>query len=150
MKVFYSFHYKNDNWRVNQVINMGVVEGNKLLDSNEWEEVKRKGDDNIKDWINKQMSTCDCLVVLNGSETYDRKWVKYEINHAKEIGIGLIGINIHNLKDKDGNRSSEGKNPFVLLGIDNIELFNPSQNNTYNDIANNIEKLVKKAIDNVK
>lgn len=43
-QVFYSFYYKEDNWRVQEVINMGVTDGEKLLSPNEWEEVKKKGD----------------------------------------------------------------------------------------------------------
>jgi len=47
-QVFYSFHYKNDNWRVWQVRKMGVIEGNEPVSSNDWEEVKKKGEDSIK------------------------------------------------------------------------------------------------------
>ena len=47
-QVFYSFHYKNDVRRVSQVRNIGTLEDNKPVSDNEWEEVKRKGDDNIK------------------------------------------------------------------------------------------------------
>ena len=42
-QVFYSFHFKNDSWRAGQVRNIGVVEGNTPVSSNDWEEVKRKG-----------------------------------------------------------------------------------------------------------
>lgn len=40
-QVFYSFHFKNDSWRAGQVRNIGVVEGNMPVSSNDWEEVKR-------------------------------------------------------------------------------------------------------------
>ncbi len=42
-QVFYSFHFDNDSWRAGQVRNIGVVEGNTPVSSNDWEEVKRKG-----------------------------------------------------------------------------------------------------------
>ena len=45
-KVFYSFHYALDSWRIQQIRNMGVVENQKICEPNEWEEVKRKGDAN--------------------------------------------------------------------------------------------------------
>ena len=54
-QVFYSFHFKNDSWRAGQVRNIGVVEGNMPVSSNDWEEVKRKGDDSIKRWIDTHM-----------------------------------------------------------------------------------------------
>ena len=41
-----------------------------------WEEVKRKGDDNIKKWINDQLKYRSCTIVLIGEETSERKWVK--------------------------------------------------------------------------
>ena len=34
-RVFFSFHYNNDNWRVQQIRNMGKVEGNSPVSSNE-------------------------------------------------------------------------------------------------------------------
>lgn len=39
--VFYSFHYVPDGWRVAQVRNMGVLEGNRPASDNDWERVKR-------------------------------------------------------------------------------------------------------------
>ena len=46
--VFYSFHYDRDAWRVQQIIQMGALEGQPILKAQEWEEVKRKGDAAIK------------------------------------------------------------------------------------------------------
>ena len=85
-RVFYSFHYNNDNWRVQQIRNMGKVEGNSPVTSNEWEEVKRKGDDNIKRWINSAMEYRSCVVVLAGRYTANRKWINYEIENAWKEG----------------------------------------------------------------
>ena len=42
-QVFYSFHYGNDSWRASQVRNIGVLEGNSPVSSNDREEAKRKG-----------------------------------------------------------------------------------------------------------
>ena len=81
-QVFYSFHYKNDVRRVSQVRNIGALEDNKPVSDNEWEEVKRKGDDNIKKWINDNMNYRSCVIVMVGEETANRKWVKYEIEKA--------------------------------------------------------------------
>ena len=59
-KVFFSFHYELDNWRVNQIRNMGVVEGQRACKPNQWETIKRKGDKSIQNWIDKQMKQCKC------------------------------------------------------------------------------------------
>ncbi len=55
MSVFYSFHYDRDSWRVQQVMNMGVIDGSPLLNHQEWETVKRGGGQAIKNWIDRQM-----------------------------------------------------------------------------------------------
>ena len=41
--VFHSFHFKRDSHRVSHVRNMGVIEGQPVLSSNEWEDVKKGG-----------------------------------------------------------------------------------------------------------
>ena len=78
-RVFYSFHYDLDNWRVQQVKNMGAVEGQPLLSANEWEDVEAGGAKAIQKWIDEQMAGKSCNVVLIGSETAGRRWVEYEI-----------------------------------------------------------------------
>ncbi len=50
-RAFFSFHYKPDNWRVSQVRNMGVIEGNRPATDNDWETITRSGDATIERWI---------------------------------------------------------------------------------------------------
>ena len=50
-KVFYSFHYDNDVFRVQQIRNMGIIDGNEPVTPNNWEEIKRQGDISIRNWI---------------------------------------------------------------------------------------------------
>jgi len=111
-RVFYSFHYKADAWRAAQVRNMGVVEGNEPASDNDWEQITRGGDATIERWIDKQMEGRSCVVVLIGSETAGRKWVNYEIKKGWNDRKGVVGIFIHNLKDRDGQQTRRGRNPF--------------------------------------
>ena len=104
-RVFFSFEYYKDNWRAGQVRNMGKVDGNSTFSDNDWEEVKLKTDKEIKKWIDDQMSYRSCIVVLIGATTSTRKWVKYEIEKAYELGKGIVGIYVHGLKDKEGNKT---------------------------------------------
>lgn len=67
-RVFYSFHYKPDNWRASQVRNIGVVEGNRPVSDNDWEAVKKGGDKAIESWINDQVSGKSCSVILIGEK----------------------------------------------------------------------------------
>ena len=117
-QVFYSFHFANDSWRAGQVRNIGVIEGNTPVSSNEWEEVKKKGDSAIQTWINNAMNYRSCVIVLIGEETAGRKWCLYEIEHAWKEGKGIVGIYIHRLKDAWGETSNMGKNPFNKFCID--------------------------------
>src|SRR4051812_35176336 len=98
-KVFFSFHYRVDNWRVQQVQKMGKLEGQPILTSNQWEAVKRGGAAAIRRWIANQMRGKSCLVVLIGPRTAGRPWVEYEIKKAWRDGRGVVGIYIHSLKN---------------------------------------------------
>lgn len=65
-KVFYSFHFTPDSWRASQVRNIGIVEGNQPVSDNDWEDVKRGGNDAIQKWINNQLHGRSCTIVLIG------------------------------------------------------------------------------------
>lgn len=112
-RVFFSFHFKADAWRAGQVRNIGKVEGNKPVSDNDWEAVKKGGDEAIKRWINGQMEGRSVAIVLIGQNTAGRKWIKYEIEKAWNDKKGVVGIYIHNLKNEEGEQASKGSNPFT-------------------------------------
>lgn len=153
-QIFYSFHFKNDVMRVQQVRNMGVIEGNEPTSPNKWEELKRKGDTSIKKWINDNMQYRSCVIVLIGSETASRKWVKYEIEKAWNDGKGVVGIYIHNLKCPNNGVSPKGRNPFEDFTLKDgkvqlssvVPCHDPKLYDTYNDIKANIDNWIEKAI----
>ena len=152
-KVFYSFQYKNDVFRVQQVRNIGALEDNKPASANRWEEVKKEGEKAIKKWIDDNMQGRSCLVVLVGEETANRKWVRYEIKKAWEDGKGVVGIYIHNLKCMQNGTCSKGANPFTRFSVngkklsDIVKCYNPSPSNAYQDIKDNIEDWIEEAIE---
>jgi hypothetical protein len=54
----------------------------------------------------------------------------------------ILGIYIHNLKDRSGLTSAKGQNPFSLLTQSHyLEDYDPSISNTYNDIVYKISSL---------
>lgn len=114
-KVFFSFHYKPDNWRASQIRNAGVVEGDSPVSDNDWETITGGGDMAIEKWIDDQMYGKSCVVVLIGSGTANRKWIDYEIVKAWNAGKGVVGIYIHGLKDSSANQSYKGLNPFDYI-----------------------------------
>lgn len=121
-RVFFSFHYERDIWRSNQVRNCNVVAGADVagfFDHSEYEEAKKKGRDGIERMILKNLKNTSVTVVLIGTETASRPWVKYEIKESIARKNGMLGIHIHHLKDQDGNASFfRGTKPAVPAGID--------------------------------
>ncbi len=163
--IFYSFHYNNDVFRVQQIRNIGSLEDNKPVSHNAWEAIKSSGPKAIQNWIDDNMKYRQCVVVLVGEETASRAWVKYEIEKAWNDGRGLFGIYIHNLKDpRNSNtspyygKSKKGANPFDQIPSGGnfsklssfIRCYDPSPTDTYNDIVRNLESWVEKAINDRK
>jgi hypothetical protein len=117
-RVFFSFHYQDDIWRVNQIRHVGVTkdwETAPFLDAASWEAVKRKGDAAIIEWIDRQLEGTGVTVVLIGSQTVDRKYVRYEIEESHRRGNGLLGIRIHKLENQRRETAKRGRNPFANI-----------------------------------
>lgn len=113
-KVFFSFHYGRDAWRVGKVRNSNVIgsfDKSPFYDKAQWETIKRGGDEAIKRWINNQLTGTSVTVVLVGKETASRRWVKYEIQRSIELGKGLLGIDISKITDQAGSTDPTGSNP---------------------------------------
>jgi hypothetical protein len=155
-KVFTSFHYVPDNWRANQIRNMGKLEGNGIATTNKWEEVTKGGNKAIQEWIDDNIYGKSCIVVFVGENTAGRKWIKYEIEKAWNDGKGVFGIFVHNLKDNNGNQSNKGDNPFDDFTIGNkklssiVKCYNPPYSTStyvYDHIKENLEEWIEKAIE---
>ncbi|TNF69408.1 MAG: TIR-like domain-containing protein [Gammaproteobacteria bacterium] len=120
-KVFFSFHYDRDIWRVNQVRNSWIIRNEKetqpFLDKADWESKKRAGDQAIKNWISDQLNGASVTVVLIGAETSNRKWVTHEIKESYRLKKGLLGIYINNIQDSQNQTDHQGTNPFGKLYI---------------------------------
>ena len=118
IKVFFSYHHKLDHWRASQIREAAPIEGNSPASDSEWERVTEEGEFATERWINAQLYGRTCLVLLIGPGTAGRKWVNYEINKAWADNKGVVGVYVHNLKDRLGNQSAKGANPFDRFMID--------------------------------
>ncbi len=120
-RVFFSFHFDRDSWKVGQVRNCNALLGYDqppFLDWADWEAVKRKGEQAIQNWIDNQLKGTSVTVVLVGGETHTRDWVKYEIQQSRKKGNGMFGIILTGMKDRDGSIDySEAKDVFQAAGI---------------------------------
>lgn len=141
-RTFFSFKYK-DISRAMIVRNSWVTQGKEaagFIDAADFEEVKRKGDTSIKNWIDSQLKGTSVTVVLVGEKTCSSRWVKYEIEKSIEIGNGLLGIDVSKIKDLQGNTSDRcGKIPNGY----NFYLWNKDEG--YKNMGDWIEKAAKDA-----
>ena len=150
-KIFYSFHFDNDVMRVQQIRNIGVIEGNEPVKPNEWETLERSGEAAIQTWIRNNMANKDCVVVLVGEKTANRKYVKYEIEQAWAKKKGLLGIYIHNINCARNGKCSKGTNPFEQYNVNGtplnniVKCYDPGSD-AYNTISEKIESWIEEAI----
>ena len=115
-RVFFSFHYKGDIWRANQVRNANVVAGSDVagfFDHSEYEEAKKDEKGGIRRMIRKHLKNTTVTVVLIGTETANRPWVKFEIAESVERKNGFLGVNINHLKVANIGASPRGPKPEV-------------------------------------
>lgn len=114
-RVFFSFEYENDVQRAMVVRKSAITQGKEtagFVDAAEFEKLKKKGDDAIKQWIDEQLDRTTVTAVLVGLHTCSSRWVKYEIERSKKRGNGLLGIDISKIRDFAGNTTERcGKIP---------------------------------------
>lgn len=121
-RVFFSFHYEDvKTFRANVVRNHGVTKQSGqdagFFDASIWEDAKRHGDNSIKRLINTNLENTSVTCALIGSQTWERRWVRYEILKSYDRGNKLFGIHINSVKDKNQNTFSQGRNIFDYLGF---------------------------------
>lgn len=70
-RVFFSFHYQRDIWRINQIRNIGEIVGASAAgfhDASLWEEAKKKGDVAINAMIDEGLKNTSVTVVCIGPQ----------------------------------------------------------------------------------
>lgn len=55
--------------------------------------------------------------VLTGTDTWSRRWVRYEIARSLIKGNGLLTVYIHGVKNKDGVVAVKGADPLAQMGV---------------------------------
>ncbi|KAA0894257.1 TIR domain-containing protein [Oryzomonas rubra] len=112
--VFFSFHYQRDIWRVNQIRNIPNITGVAAAgfkDASLWEEARKKDDAVIKKMIDKALENTSVTVVFIGEKTAGRKFINYEIEQSIARGNGIVGIQIHHLKNDKEETDKPGSIP---------------------------------------
>lgn len=121
-KTFFSFHYKPDVWRAWNVRNSWVVkkdeqESRGFYDNSVFEASQKKGDDNLKAFLRDGLDNTSVTCVLTGTETWKRRWVRYEIARSVTRGNGLLNVYIHGVKNNEEQIATKGPNPLDQMGV---------------------------------
>lgn len=120
-KVFFGFHYQDVvDFRANVVRNHWVTKPDRraagFFDSSIWESAKKTSDLALKRLINSELDNTSNTCVLIGTDTFNRRWVSYEIMKSIKKGNHIFGVHINSIKGKDGKTKPKGNNPFYYLG----------------------------------
>lgn len=143
-RVFFSFHYQRDIFRVNQIRSLPNVLGSAaagFTDASLWEATKRQGDAAIKRLIDGGLLNTSVTMVCIGAATAGRTYVNYEIAESAKRGNGLLGLRINHLIGHDRSRDALGAVP-ALLTAHGAPVYTYT-NST--DLAGWIEKAAKAA-----
>jgi hypothetical protein len=121
-RVYFAFHYQDViDFRANVVRKhnfVGGVETAGYYDHSIWEEAKKTSPVALKRLINGELHNTSVTAVLIGSDTWHRRWVRYEIMKSVERGNRVLGIHINNIKGRDQLTKPLGLNPFDNLGLE--------------------------------
>lgn len=120
-RVFFSFHYQDVvDFRANVVRNHWLTKKDSadagFFDASIWEDAKKESHLAIKRLINKEIQNTSVTCVLVGTDTFNRRWVDYEIMRSIQKGNEIIAIHINAIKGKDGKTKEKGNNPLYYLG----------------------------------
>lgn len=116
-RVFFSFHYQRDIFRVNQIRNLPEIIDDLAAgfrDSSLWEEAKKKSDDAVKKLIDNGLIGTSVTLVCIGAKTAGRKFINYEIQKSIDRGNAILGVQIHHLKGANGEMDTAGEIPALL------------------------------------
>jgi hypothetical protein len=158
-RVFFSFHYERDIWRAGRVRNSWVAKPDRetagFWDAADWEAVRRGGEEAIKKWISEQLTGTSVTVVLIGTETSNREYVRYELEQSWKRGNGILGIYIHQIKDQDGKTEAKGDTTFgpIFTSPDDdkkyfferFRTYDWVDDDGYDNLGEWVEKALKKA-----
>ncbi|MEJ6846718.1 TIR domain-containing protein [Sinorhizobium fredii] len=123
-KAFFSFHY-DDIMRVNNVrqafklYNPGTVLGGPTFyDSSLWESRKLEGDEALKRLIREGVEYTSVVCVLVGTNTWWRRWVKYEIARSIVDERGLLAVHINGINHHQRRvPDARGVNPLTRMAV---------------------------------
>jgi len=121
-RVYFAFHYQDViDFRANVVRKHNFAEGVEsagYYDHSIWEDAKKSSPSALKRLINAELEGTTVTAILIGSNTWARRWVRYEIFKSVERGNRVLGIHVNCIRGKDEKAKPLGPNPFDYLGLE--------------------------------
>jgi len=126
-KAFFSFHF-DDIMRVNNVRNGWKIThpdsalNRSFYDSSLWESKKLEGEEAIKRLIREGVFSTSGVCVLAGTDTWARRWVRYEIARAVIDGRGLLTVHLNGLRHHVTRAPhAKGPNPLAFMAVGKVQ-----------------------------
>ncbi|MCV6575957.1 MAG: TIR domain-containing protein [Cohaesibacter sp.] len=125
-RAFFSFHF-DDVMRVNNVRqawrthNQGTLLTPSFIDSSLWESKKLEAPESIKALIRSGVQGTSAVCVLVGTDTWSRRWVRYEIARSIIDGKGLLAVHLNRLRHhKTQCEDILGINPLDYIAVGKV------------------------------
>jgi len=125
-RVYFSFHF-DDLMRVNNVRQAWKIdhpdaqEMRSFYDSSLWESRQLGSAEAVKSLIRDGVEHTSAVCVLVGSETWSRRWVRYEIARAVIDGRGLLAVHLNNLRHHVRRLPDPcGPNPLKYMAVGKV------------------------------
>jgi hypothetical protein len=126
-KVYFAFHF-DDIMRVNNVRQAWRIEHpdapqmRSFYDSSLWESRQLESPESLKSLICDGVERTSAVCVLVGSNTWSRRWVRYEIARAVIDGRGLLAVHLNNLRHHITKLPDIcGANPLGCIGVGKVQ-----------------------------
>jgi hypothetical protein len=88
-----------------------------FFDSSVFEASKKEGDNSLKAFLRSGLENTSVTCVLAGTDTWTRRWVRYEIARSVLKGNGLLTVDIHGVKNQNQEVAKKGENPLAAMGV---------------------------------
>jgi len=126
-RVYFSFHF-DDVMRVNNVRQAWKIDHpdaptmRSFCDSSLWERRQLEAPESVKRLIREGVEHTSAICVLVGSQTWSRRWVRYEIARAVIDGRGLLAVHLNNIRHHVTRRSDPlGQNPLAYVAVGRVQ-----------------------------
>jgi antiphage defense system Thoeris ThsB-like protein len=121
-RVYFCFHYQDVVDQRVQVVRKHWLskedhDDSGSFDGTIWNNAAQSGPVAVRRLIDHALENTSVTCVLIGTQTYARRWVRYEIIESIQRRNRLIGVHINGIPDRSRRTSPAGRNPLEHLAL---------------------------------